>query len=434
MSHSNALQTAGRFPLNTKATLAGLFLGLGLGVVGHFSGQRWLVVAADVIGPIGSLWADALRAIAIPLVVCLLVTGLAGAGAKMVGRLGAASVGVFVAILVTGAVLTAATAPAMFRALGVRAGALQGVRAAAAATSMPSDGPRTIGEWLGSVPVKDAVQKLSGGGLLPIILASVVFAVALTQIPDEPRRRLLELFGAVLAVILVVLSWILIAAPVAVFALAYSMSVKSGVSAAQALGWFVLVGIVLLVVFCAALYPTAAVLGRIPMRRFAAAAAPAQAVAVSTRSSIASLPALLESGDRAGLAPEVNAFVMPLSVSVFKANRTISGMLKLIFLTMVYGIELGPGMMATYAGLLVLLSFATPGTPSGGVHSSTAPLLAMGIPMEGIALVYAVDVLPDVFKTLVNVTADLTAGTIVNRVYASGPRSRAARSGTATSN
>ncbi len=426
MSHSIALNTAGRFPLNTKATLVGLFLGLGLGVVGHFSGERWLVGAADVLGPIGSLWADALRTLAIPLVVCLLVTGLAGAGAKMVGRLGAASVGVFVAILVTGAVMTAATAPALFRALGLRAGALHGMRVETAAT-MPSDGARTPGEWLGSVGLEDVIRSMSGGGLLPIILASVVFAVALTQIPDEPRRRLLDLFGAALAVILVVLSWILIAAPVAVFALAYSMSVKGGASAAQALGWFVLVGILLLVIFWAALYPTAAVLGRIPMRRFAAAAAPAQAVAVSTRSSIASLPALLESGDRAGLAPEVNAFVMPLAVSVFKANRTISGMLKLIFLTMVYGIELGPGMMATYAGLLVLLSFATPGTPSGGVHSSTAPLLAMGIPMEGIALVYAVDVLPDVFKTLVNVTADLTAGTIVNRVYASGTRLSPAR-------
>jgi Na+/H+-dicarboxylate symporter len=180
-------------------------------------------------------------------------------------------------------------------------------------------------------------------------------------------------------------------------------------------GSFVLAVVALLLLFLVLLYPAAVLLGRVPLRAFAKAAVPAQAVAIGTRSSVAALPALLEGGAQLGLPSRVNAFVMPLAVSVFKANRTLSGPLKMLFLAHVYDIPLTAAAIAAFVGMELLLSAGSPGTPQGGTHPSTVILLAMGVPMEGIALLHALYALPDVFMTLTNVTADLAAGAMVAR-------------------
>jgi proton glutamate symport protein len=134
---------------------------------------------------------------------------------------------------------------------------------------------------------------------------------------------------------------------------------------------------------------------------------------MGSRSSLASLPALLDAGRRLDLPSEVNSLVSPLAVAIFKANRTISGTIKYLFLARAFGIETDLPTTFAYVGTTLLASFSTPGIPSAGPVFSTPALLAAGIPMEGIALTYAVDSLPDVFKTLANITADLAAACIV---------------------
>jgi proton glutamate symport protein len=168
-------------------------------------------------------------------------------------------------------------------------------------------------------------------------------------------------------------------------------------------------------------YPIAAAVGGVSMRRFAAAALPVQVLALTTRSSIASLPLLL---DRArtclGLRPEVSTVVMPLAVSTFKVNKAISSPLHFLFLAHVYGIELSTVQVVTFTALSILLSFTTLGIPSGGSLMRSAPLfVAAGIPIQGYLLIEAADAIPDMFKTLTNVTGNMTAAAIVNRVTAS---------------
>jgi proton glutamate symport protein len=118
------------------------------------------------------------------------------------------------------------------------------------------------------------------------------------------------------------------------------------------------------------LYPVTSLLGRTTMRAFGRGAAPAQLVAVSTRSSIASLPALIEGvRDRLHLPASVTGFVLPFSVSVFKLNRTISSTAKLIFLAHIYGVALTPMTLATFVATVIVLSFSTVGIRAAALRS-----------------------------------------------------------------
>ena len=121
--------------------------------------------------------------------------------------------------------------------------------------------------------------------------------------------------------------------------------------------------------------------------------------------------------------PDVAGFVLPLSVSTFKLNRAISSPFTLIFLAHLYGIALEPGYLATFVVTVMILSFSSPGIPSGGFMVTLPFYVAAGIPIEGVVLLRAVDAIPDIFKTLLNVTADMTVASIVARFVPGAVRS-----------
>jgi Na+/H+-dicarboxylate symporter len=216
---------------------------------------------------------------------------------------------------------------------------------------------------------------------------------------------------------LVCIRWILVLTPVGVFVFIFLFALNTGGEGAGVLGSFVVIVSGLLLLCTMLLYPVSSLLGRTTMRTFARAAAPAQLVGVSTRSSIASLPALIEGArDRLHLPEPATGFVLPFSVSVFKLNRTISSTAKLIFLAHIYGVALSPTTLAAFLVTVIVLSFSTVGIPSGGLAFKTLPAyLAAGLPIEGLVVAEAVDAIPDIFKTLLNVTADMSAATLLSR-------------------
>ena len=152
------------------------------------------------------------------------------------------------------------------------------------------------------------------------------------------------------------------------------------------------------------------------MRRFARAALPAQLIAFSSSSSIASLPALVESAERGlGLPARVTGFVLPLAVSTFKIAAPLSWTVGALFVGWFYGIPLHATAIATIAIAAVFLSFAVPGIPRGAFIMLTPLFLAIGLPVEGIGILIAVDAIPDTFSTVLNVTGDLAAAALVAR-------------------
>jgi Na+/H+-dicarboxylate symporter len=182
------------------------------------------------------------------------------------------------------------------------------------------------------------------------------------------------------------------------------------------LGYYVLVTAVAQVLIILLLYPVAAVVGRVPMLRFAQAVFPAQAVAFSSSSSLASLPTLIDGSERKlRLPPSVTDVVLPLAVSTFKIATPAIWLVAAIFLARLYGVHLAPTQLLAICLTGMLTSFSTPGVPHGWLLVISPLVVTMGIPAEGIGLLIAVDAIPDIFATTLNVTGDMVAAVLVSR-------------------
>lgn len=412
--------------VNTKqltiGSLAALVAGLAIGTLVYESGNATLQRAAGAFEPIGLLWVNALRMIVLPLVVSHIVLAIArSAGRTSAGRTGVLSLLGFIVLLAAAAAFTLLVGLPLVNGLEIdeatRAQFREHAGIAAAASTGPVEQSGSFTDWLLGLLPANVFQAASTDQVLPVLIAAVLFAIAVSRIGEEQRAIITGFFEAIRDATHVIVGWILAVLPIGVFAVALPLTAETGFEAAGLLGWFVVVCCVLLIGFTILLYPITALLGRVSMGRFAWGVAPSQAVAMGSRSSLATLPALMEGADkRLGVPTEVGSFVLPLAVSAFKVNRTISSPLKLLFLAHVYGITLDPGTVALFIPTVMLLSFSSPGIPSGGFLVTTPFYLAAGIPLQGIVLLKAVDAVPDIFKTLVNVTADMSVATVVARL------------------
>ncbi len=155
--------------------------------------------------------------------------------------------------------------------------------------------------------------------------------------------------------------------------------------------------------------------GRVGLRDLARALAPVQAVGFSTRSSLASLPAMFAAAEELRLRDQVSGMVLPVAVSVFKWSSPIGRATGTYFVAMLYGIHLGPTEIAAIAAAIGVLSFYSPGIPSGGLLVMTPIYMSLGLPVEGIGILIALDLVVDMFITLGNVSADVAAAVILTR-------------------
>src|SRR6185436_1778718 len=170
-------------------------------------------------------------------------------------------------------------------------------------------------------------------------------------------------------------------------ALVLPLAARAGASLAGAIGFYMAVYSAGSVIATLLLYPVVAMFGGVPIRRFARAALPSQLIAFSSSSSIASLPALVESAERGlGLSGRVSGFVLPLAVSTFKIAAPVSWGIGALFVGWFYGVPLGAGSLATIAFATVFLAFAVPGIPRGAFIMLTPLFLAIGLPPEGIGI------------------------------------------------
>jgi proton glutamate symport protein len=409
------LASLGRSP--AAAGLAALVVGLAAGIGVRATQAPLLLQAAALVEPLGALWVNAIRMILVPLVVSLLVTSVASfSDARSVGRLGARTVTAFLALLAGAAVVAALAGPPLFRAMAIGPEASAALRAQVAAgqPAAPPDLPTLRGFVVGLVPT-NPIRAAADGAMLPLIVFTVLFALATTRLPGESRALVTGFFRAVGQAMLILVGWILRLTPVGVFALALGMGKELGLASAGAVGYYVVVLSAMLVAVTLAVYPTVAIFSRTSVRAFARACAPAQAVAAGTRSSLATLPAMIESvranfGDRPGL----TGFVLPLAVSTFKLNTPVSDLLGPLFLAQLYGVTLAPAQIAVMTLVTIAMSFSNPGIPSGGLFVVTAPvMMSVGMPLDGIALLVAADSIPDVFATVVNVTGDMGVAALV---------------------
>ena len=401
----------------TWRVLAALILGLAAGTFadGHPSFER--VIA--LIEPLGTLWVNGIRMTVIPLVVGLLTSGVLSSGdASRVGRLGARAVPIFIALLIGGGLFAVLLAPILLSSLAIDPATAESLRAGAASSGaaaaiqkLPSMTQRIV-EMVPANPIKAAVD----GAMLPLIVFTVAFALAATKLAPDRRERIATMSQAIADASLVLVKWVLLVAPVGIFALGAGLGLRMGASAAGAVGQYVLTLCLVLLGYTLLLYPLAAIAARVSIPRLAAAALPAQMVAVSSRSSLAALPANITAArDRLGLPAEATGFVLPLAVSIFRPNVPIAWVTGVLFLGKLYGVELDTTALLTLVATATAMSFGVPGLPSASLLLLAPVLVSMGLPAEGVGVLIAVDVVPDMLKTTANVTSHLVATTLVAR-------------------
>jgi len=375
-----------------------------------------------VLEPIGTLWVNAVRMTIVPLVVSMLIVAVASSESlRSMGRLGGAALAFFLITLGVIGVYAALLGPPLLAGLTIDAQAAAALRATASSSSqqvattirgMGGLAQRVV-ELVPANPFKAAAD----GAMLPLIVFTMIFAAALSRIPAELRETPVRFFGAVSEAMLVIIRWVFIAAPIGVFALAVVVGARLGYTAVAAVGYYVGVFALLMIGVLLMVYVAAVAIGRVSLRRFATAVAPAQVIALGSRSSSAALPAMIDAArDVLRLPPQIVSFVLPTAVAIFRVSAPISFVLGALFLGKLYGVDLTTTQIAELVVLSILLSLSVPPVPSGSLFLMAPVFSELGIPVEGVAILIAIDVIPDLLKTATIVTAHMASAVVVARV------------------
>jgi proton glutamate symport protein len=399
--------------------LAALVAGFVLGSIAAATSSPAALRLVAIIEPLGTLWVNAIRMTVVPLVVAVLITGVVtGLGSRSLGRLGARALVTFAILLVAGGLIALVVAPPLLARLPLTpevAARLQASATSAAASTVTSvqQLPTLAQRIVETIPA-NPIRSAADGAMLPLVIFTLVMALAIARLAPPLRESIVGFFSGVSDAMLVIVGWVLAAAPVGVFALSLSVAARTGIQAAGALLFYIVVLSLTLLLVTVMLYVAVLLFGRVSLRAFAVAALPAQAVAMSSRSSLAALPAMLrETRDRLGLSPVATSFVLPLAVSVLRMNVPPRWVISAVFLGQLYGVTVGFTSLVWVLVTAVLISFSVPGIPSASLFMLAPVLVSLGLPAEGVGLLIAVDTIPDMFNTLANVTGHMASTAIV---------------------
>lgn len=403
--------------LIVAALLVGLICGL---LVFAFQFQPGLRIAGYVHSA-GVVWTNALRMAVIPLLVPTLIVVIARGTSKEVGKISGLTFVTFFGLMAFGTTLVLFVLPPALPSLGVEKRAIptQTVQSQAPVVepgAAPVEKDPTLPAIISSFLSPNLVRAAANDDLLPIVVFSILLGLAATRIDRAKREVMISFLSAISEAMRVLIDWILWLLPLGVLAFSFSATATLGWNTVGMLGVWVVIVFGLCIVLTLLLYIVATAVGRVGLKSFAKAVLPAQGVGAATRSSLASLPALLRGARQHLPANEaVTSIVLPLAVSSFKLNRSITTTGRVLLLAYVYDVSLSPTTLATFLVSALLVSFSSPGLPARGPIASLALYLAVGIPIEGIIILRAVDSINDFPMTVLNVTADMTATTIVAR-------------------
>ena len=400
--------------------LAALIAGLALGAL---AGAPQAVAVASFVG---ALWLNALKMTVIPLVVTLLVVGIAKSSeAAAAGRIAGRSVLWMVIICTVSAVFGALMILLLTRLFPLSPETAQSLRTALAGVEQTASGPLPgIADFFKGVIPDNIFASAANGDILPLVVFAVLFALALAHISATARRAIVGLFEAIADALLVIIAWVLWIAPLGVFALAYTVGSAAGGSAFAGLGHYVVVISVIGILVTLACYPLVLIVARIGPADFTRGMVAPTAVAVSTRSSLASLPAMLAAVKTMAVRDEVADVTLPISVALFRATGPAMNTAVAFYVAHWIGYEPSVAQMIAATAVGAVMSYGAVSLP-GEVSfiSSIAPIaLALGVPIAPLALLVAVEMIPDIFRTVGNVWHDVAVTMVVDRTTGDAPK------------
>ena len=377
----------------------------------------------DTFDFFGGLFLNALKMVVVPLILSSVIVGVCNMASRgAFGRVGGKTLGFYLATglvsILTGLLLVNLIAP----------GATESARALAAALPDASQVMEKVeGRGVGDLVevIKRAVpsnifQAALEVQLLALIFVGVVFGYFMSRLKGPGGETLQNFWVGVHDVMIMITMWIMRFAPIGVFALVGKTLIVSGFEALEALGLFFLTVLLALAIHFAVWLPLLLrLVGGIRPYAYYGKVVPAQLTAFSTASSSATLPVTMNAAQQAGVSNRVTSFVLPLGATVNMDGTALYECVVVIFIAQVYalvsGVEFGLAEQAIVVLLALLTSIGVAGIPAASLVAIALILPAVGLPVEALAIVLAVDRVLDMCRTAVNVTSDLTITALVAR-------------------
>jgi Na+/H+-dicarboxylate symporter len=377
----------------------------------------------DWIKPWGKIFVKVLKLIAVPLVFASLIKGVSSlSDISKLSRIGGKTIAIYLAstvIAVTiGLLLVNTVKPGegfdkdSIKTEQIEEGANEKIEAA---KIVEDEGPLKFLVDIVPTNIFDAAS--NNRNMLQVIFFAILFGIALVMLPNEKTSYVKGFFDGINDIILQIVDIIMMAAPYGVFALLGGLVVDFGASAELfiALGKYSVTVIVGLLLMILVVYPIILkIFTKMKYKDFFKGIMPAQMLAFSTSSSAATLPVTMERcEDHLGVSEEVSSFVLPLGATINMDGTSLYQAVAAVFIAQAYGMELGIAEQLTIVMTATLASIGAAAVPGAGMVMLVIVLGAIGVPVEGLALIFGVDRLLDMMRTVVNVTGDATVATVV---------------------
>ena len=402
--------------------IIGMVLGVVYGLMAHQLG--WIDFTNDWIKPWGKIFVNLLKLIAVPLVFASLIKGVASlSDISKLSRIGGKTIAIYLVstvIAVTiGLLLVNTVKPgegfdkdSISKTEQIQEGANKKIKAA---ENVKDGGPLQFLVDIVPTNIFDAAS--NNRNMLQVIFFAILFGIALVMLPNEKTTYVKGFFDGINDIILQIVDIIMMTAPYGVFALLGGLVVDFGASAELfiALAKYSVTVIVGLLLMILVVYPLIfRIFTKMKYKDFFKGIMPAQMLAFSTSSSAATLPVTMERcEDHLGVSEEVSSFVLPLGATINMDGTSLYQAVAAVFIAQAYGMDLDMGQQLTIVLTATLASIGAAAVPGAGMVMLVIVLGAIGVPTEGLALIFGVDRLLDMMRTVVNVTGDATVATVV---------------------
>jgi proton glutamate symport protein len=397
--------------------MAGLCAGVFLGIFASVAESSWLLTLVRFLEPVGVIFVNAIRMAVVPLVVASLIGGIVSiTDERSLTRLGIRSLMVFAGLAISAATLATIIAAPILARIDIDPSVAERLRQSAAAGSTAPTTAPGLAQWFTDLVPANPVKAAADGAMLPLIVFTLAFGVALTKVAPDRREAVVGFFRGLADAMMVLVGWVIALAPIGVFALAAPLAARMGFSAASALLAYILLAVLLTVfVLVVLVYPATVLLGGVSLGRLVRGCAPAQALALSSRSTMATLPAMIDAARTLGVADRVTVFVVPLAASMLRVGSAVGQTVAVLFAARLFNVSIEPLHLVAILIVTVLTTFTVPGIPGGSIVVMIPILLAASVPAEAVGVLLGADVIPDMFRTMANVTGGIAATAIVGR-------------------
>jgi Na+/H+-dicarboxylate symporter len=263
-------------------------------------------------------------------------------------------------------------------------------------------------DYLVNIVPKNPIQAMAETEMLQIIFFALMFGIATVMLPEDKREKITGFFDAVSDAMIKMVEFIMLFAPIGVFALISATVGEFGFGVLQTLLWYIVAVTLGLLIQIMIVYPALlTVLARkFSVMTFFRKLRPAQLVAFTTSSSAATLPVTFECVEEMGAPKGVAGFVLPLGATINMDGTALYQGVAALFIAQVYGLDINFFQQLTIVLTATLASIGTAPVPGVGIVMLVIILKSVGIPEQGIALILGVDRILDMMRTVVNVTGD----------------------------